>query len=39
MVTRWLITGEKYDLMKDCSEASELVVHGVSYSDGLQKCR
>ena len=39
LVTRWLLKGEKYDLMKDCSEASELIVHGLSYSGGIQKSR
>lgn len=37
LVTRWLLKGEKYDLIKDCSEASKLVIHGLSYSDGLKK--
>jgi TetR/AcrR family fatty acid metabolism transcriptional regulator len=39
MVTRWLLKGETYDLMKYYSEASELVVHGVSCSDGLKKSK
>ncbi len=39
MVTRWLLKGETYDLMEYYSEANELVVHGVSYSDGIRKSR
>jgi TetR/AcrR family fatty acid metabolism transcriptional regulator len=37
MVTRWLLKGEKYDLMECYKEASELVIHGISYSDWLKK--
>ncbi len=37
MVTRWLLKGEKYDLMEYYKEASELVIHGISYSDWLKK--
>jgi len=39
MVTRWLLKGEKYDLMEYYKEASDLVVHGISYSDWLLKSK
>ena len=37
MVTRWLLKGEKYDLMGYYNEVSELVIHGISGSKGLQR--
>ena len=37
MVTRWLLKGEKYDLMRYYNEVSELVIHGISGSKSLQR--
>lgn len=36
MVTRWLLKGEKYDLMEHYNGVSELVIHGISYAKGPQ---
>jgi TetR/AcrR family fatty acid metabolism transcriptional regulator len=35
MVTRWLLKGEKYDLVRYYNEASDLVIYGISDSKGL----
>jgi TetR/AcrR family fatty acid metabolism transcriptional regulator len=32
MVTRWLLKGEKYDLMENFNGVSDLVIHGISNS-------
>lgn len=32
MVTRWLLEGEKYDLLNHCDEVSQLVLDGVKHS-------
>ncbi len=37
MVTRWLLKGQTYDLMKYYKEASDLITHGISPTDGLGK--
>jgi TetR/AcrR family fatty acid metabolism transcriptional regulator len=37
LVTRWLLKGEKYDLMKNYDRVSELVFYGISCSKGLQR--
>lgn len=39
MVTRWLLKGEKYDLVEHYSEVSELVTQGISDSKGLRKSK
>ncbi|MGZ3591818.1 MAG: TetR/AcrR family transcriptional regulator [Thermodesulfobacteriota bacterium] len=37
MVTRWLLKGEKYDLMQHYDQVNELVFHGMSCSRGSQR--
>ena len=37
MVTRWLLKGQTYDVMKYYKEANELITHGISPPDGLGK--
>jgi len=32
MVTRWLLKGEKYDLLENINGVSDLVIHGISNS-------
>ena len=39
IVTRWLIKGEKYDLLEHCDEVNELVFHGISWMKGPQGLR
>jgi TetR/AcrR family fatty acid metabolism transcriptional regulator len=37
MVTRWLLKGEKYDLMQHYDQVNELVFYGMSFSKGSQR--
>ena len=37
MVTRWLLKGEKYDLMQHYDQVNELVFYGMSCSRGSQR--
>jgi len=37
IVTRWLLKGERYDLMGYYNEVSELVIHGISGSKSLKR--
>ena len=37
IVTRWLLKGEKYDLMQHYDQVSELVFYGMSCSRGSQR--
>jgi len=37
IVTRWLLKGEKYDLMQHYDQVNELVFHGMSCSRGSQR--
>lgn len=37
LVTRWLLKGEKYDLMGYYNEVSELTIHGISGSKSLKR--
>lgn len=36
IVTRWLLKGEKYDLLKHYNEVSSLVIHGISNPKGTR---
>jgi TetR/AcrR family fatty acid metabolism transcriptional regulator len=33
IVTRWLLRGEKYDLLALCNDVNNLVIHGIRSSD------
>jgi len=37
IVTRWLLKGEKYDLMERYDQLSELIFYGISSSQGSQR--
>lgn len=37
LVTRWLLKGEKYDLMENYDQVSKLVFYGISCSKGSQR--
>ena len=37
MVTRWLLKGEKYDLMQHYDQVNELVFYGMSCSRGSKR--
>jgi len=37
IVTRWLLKGERYDLMGYYNEVSELAIHGISGSKSLKR--
>jgi hypothetical protein len=37
MVTRWLLRGEKYDLLRHYDQVNELVFHGMSWSRSSQR--
>jgi TetR/AcrR family fatty acid metabolism transcriptional regulator len=39
IVTRWLLKGEKYDLMKHYDQVSELVFYGISCCKGSQRIK
>jgi TetR/AcrR family fatty acid metabolism transcriptional regulator len=32
MVTRWLLKGEKYDLLEHCDEVNKLIIHGMGLT-------
>jgi len=32
MVTRWLLKGERYDLLKHCDEVNKLIIHGMGLT-------
>ncbi len=34
MVTRWLLKGERYDLLEHCNEVDELIIHGMGLTAG-----
>jgi len=36
MVTRWLLKGEKYDLMEYYNDVNKLVIYGISQSNRSQ---
>jgi len=37
VVTRWLLKGEKYDMLEYHRDISELVIHGLSHSSRIRK--
>jgi len=37
VVTRWLLKGEKYDLMEHCNDISRLVIDGISNLKGKRR--
>lgn len=39
MVTRWLLKGEKYDLLGHCDEVNKLIVHGMGLSTDLHELK
>jgi TetR/AcrR family fatty acid metabolism transcriptional regulator len=39
IVTRWLLKGEKYDLLEHCDEVNRLIFHGISLTKGPHELR